>query len=192
MKTLFTMIAVLALASGFAMAEEESIPVNMNVQAFVEIEVLDPDGVNYDIAGTADADTDMGFHSGQHAEFSVTANAAHTLTITSSNGTWQASELIDPPYDTYEQVKFLGSADTFIGGSLYLIDPASPGSSRYWHGDNGNIVESAIPAGVKVWGIAAAPKPQLVGDSSNLTGIAGAIAPPDVYNTDAVITASVD
>lgn len=198
-KTISAAAAAFAFMAVTAAAQdaEVSIPVNVTVQSFVEIEVIDTDGVNWDVTGTGPTGGDMGMHTGEHAKFRVTANASHTLTMTSSNGTWEASALLAPPWDTYRQVKYLRADDSgkFIGGGLYLRPVSSTAGGQefqYWDGDNGQVELTGQAAGIHVWGVACVAMAELTGNADNPNGIVDGIAEPGLYQTDAVITAAVE
>jgi hypothetical protein len=176
--------------------DSANIPVTITVERFVEITVLDPTGVEWEVTGTGHNGGDMGFHTGTHARFQVIANDDFTLTMESSNGTWEASNLIDSPYDTYKQVKYLKDDESgaFIGGSLYLRPVETTNCTQgfqYWDGQAGNI-ELAQLAGWHVWGVAVDARAELTGNSANSNGIEDAYAAPGLYKTDAVITASIE
>ncbi len=174
-------------------SNEGEIEVNINVQSFVEVEVIDS-VLDWDVGGTSAHDDDMGWHSGEEAKFEVRANDQHNITITSGNGTWNDTANLAAPYDTYEQVKYLNTdgSGSFIGGNLMLIASDAPGSSQNWDGDEGNIVRSGLPADTNIWGIAARGRAVHYGDDENPNGIEGALAPPGTYQTDAVITAAIE
>jgi len=185
-------VGLMAVLAAPALAAEGTINVSVTVEPILAITVLDA-ALTWTTSGLADLDNDL--KGKLRAKFDVSANTDYVLKVTSSNGTWLASAVLPSPYDTYKQVKFQGTSDTFIGGSLLLDSTpdvlSDNASNTGWNGATGEVVTGTQAAGTHTWGLSGAFAPKLVGDGSHTTGIPGAIAPQDTYSTDAVITVSV-
>lgn len=196
-------VALLVLTAVPAMGQgspERQITVNVTVSAFVEIEVINP-VLNWTTAGSTPWENDLGGKGSDpttRARFKVLANAPYTLTVTSSNGTWDSFDTGESTIN-YAQAKFVNTTDPtkYIGGGLYLCPTPEAGNfadAYYWNTeggqtnfvfDSGHIVTEARPAGIKIWGISATFSPAYDGNPDT-------VAEPGVYSTNAVITAAVE
>ncbi|MEM9813539.1 MAG: hypothetical protein AAF913_12800 [Pseudomonadota bacterium] len=220
MKTLKPVLAGAALAALASPALAQSTPCSgasgacdyndtLTLEVMVEsyIEVIVPSSSIYSVT-TNDLSSPNGTNgrtdeAGRLASmFYVRANEDYDLLIQSSNGTWQASNLLTGGGATYEQIRFQrdGNPNQYIGGTIYL-DPTpgttSSNSSEVIHsGSDGEIREvTGEPAGYNDYALGASFVPALFGDDSSTAtegGVVGGVAPIGRYWTNAIITATVN
>lgn len=198
MLAVLTALAMMALAipvMAAAPVNNGSIPVNVNVVAFVEIKVIDTAGITWESLGTGDLNNDLAGKT-TRARFKVTANSNYKLTVTAGE-TWLASDLLPSPYDAYQQVKFVRTPvdGSYIGGSMFLDRTPETagitGENLRWSGANGNIVTPTYPAEVLTWGLGAAFAPHLYNANGDTNGTPDMVAPVGTYSATALITASI-
>ena len=190
MKKMLVLLAVVALAvPAFAQTDDAVIYINSEIQSFIDVNVVNDLTVTLDDPSyyTQPGGLDLAGapFENQRARFSVTANEAYNLTLTTDTFT------ADHVSTTYKQVEFenLADATKVHGGSLFLDTDPGNWDSAYndivrWSGANGNIVLNGAAAGSHEYGIGGEFVPFVTPNE-------GEIASPGTYQADVTITATV-
>lgn len=185
--------------------DQKMININADVKPMINITVNTPTmtwSVTTPGAGpnnTGNLGTTPGVH---RALFTVTSNTNYNLVVTNSTGCWQATDLDLGTWTNFQQVKFESNTGHWMGSNIDLDrDPGSTGVTYEWNnidrsvsppvftGDC-NIVSESYPAETHQWALAAQFNPRINGNAANPAGIPNSLAPPGIYSTTAIITAS--
>jgi len=145
----------------------------------------------------------LGTQAGVHrALFTVESNSNYNLVITNDTGCWTATNSVQSIWQNYQHVRFVSSAGNWLGSNIDLDrTPGTVGVTYEWNNinrnttpptytTNCNIVSGTYPAETHQWALAAQFHPRITGNAANPNGIAGGLAPPGMYSTTAIITAS--
>ena len=184
-----------ALASGNQAVDQAEIEVNLEITPFIELTIIDS-ALNWRAPTFDRADNNLrdNTEAGARALFEVESNTDYSLTVTTADGCWQASNLLPSGEASFRQVRFQHETNgDWIGGTLFLDrDPGSPGLSYDWNHDGADcrIATATYVAETHIWGLGAAFRPRLVGNESNPGGIAGQLPAPGIYSATARITAA--
>ncbi|MCC6006715.1 MAG: hypothetical protein JJU40_03460 [Rhodobacteraceae bacterium] len=184
-----------AFASGDPVVDTGEIEVRAEIAPFIELTILDS-ALDWRAPTFERADNDLANNTddGARARFSVEANTNYALTVTTVDGCWNASNLLNAPEASFRQVRFKHETNgDWIGGTLFLDrHPGSRGLSYSWNNDGADcrIATGTYPAENHIWGLGAAFRPRLVGNADNPGGIAGQLPAPGVYSATARITAA--
>lgn len=184
-------------AAGLAQTQDEGeIEVQAQISPFIELTIVDStlDWSAPNFSDAANVLFDNTTPGEGRARFSVEANTDYSLTVTTADGCWQASNLLPSPEASVRQVRFIHEANgDWIGGELFLDRfPDSPGFSHAWNNNGGDcrITTGSQIAETHVWGLGANFRPRLVGNESNPGGVVGQLPVPGTYSATARITAA--
>lgn len=172
--------------------DTREIVVKAHIAPFIELSLIDSE-LNWQAPTFAAVDNDLSGNTTPgvgRARFQVESNTTYSLTVTTADGCWQASNL--PGDASVRHVRFVHASGDWIGGALLLDrDPASPGVTYDWNtGGDCRITTGTYAAETRVWGLGARFIPRLVGNASNPGGIVGQLPAPGVYAATARITAA--
>jgi hypothetical protein len=156
--------------------DEGEIEVRSVIHPFIELNILDStlDWSAPNFTSAANDLTDNTTRGVGRALFSVRANTAYSLTVTTADGCWNASNLLPSPEASFRQVRFVHEANgDWIGGKLFLDrHPDSPGFTHDWNNDGGDcrISTDAYAAETHTWGLGASFRPSSSGTRPILEG----------------------
>lgn len=198
-----------AIVGSAAIAQEATdtgtIVINAEVLPYVAVFVITP-SMSFEATdplrasnNTGQVGTTVGVH---RARFLVESNSNYNLVITNSSGCWTAPNQVPGRWASFPHVKFESPEGNWMGSQIDLDrNPDSVGVTYEWNNTdraaspstfttNCNIVSGTYPPESHQWALAAQFTPRITGNAANPNGIAGALAPPGVYSTTAIITAS--
>jgi hypothetical protein len=196
--TIVAAVGIAALTSGaLAQSEDEAeIKITSEIHPFIEINVVDS-ALNWSAPNFSSTANDLMANTTPgtgRARFSVQANTDYSLTVTTVDGCWQASNLLASDEASFRQVRFIHEENgDWIGGRLFLDRyPDSPGLTHDWNNGGGDcrISTGAYAAETHTWGLGASFLPRLVGNEANPGGVPGKLPAPGRYSATARITAA--
>ena len=202
-------VAIFATMGSVSFAQQASdtgsIVVSADVLPFIKVTVNTPTmtWTSTDPGSLQNNTGDLGTQIGVHrALFTVESNSNYNLVITNSTGCWAATNSVEAQWLNYQHVRFVSSAGNWLGSNIDLDrTPGTVGVTYEWNNinrnttpptytTNCNIVSGTYPAETHQWALAAQFHPRITGNAANPNGIAGGLAPPGMYSTTAIITAS--